>query len=119
MPSIAPGLLPTPAVLEPIDDSEVLVTGIDDTRMPRVHVPDAQLTPVLLRASWQNVRGEVADAIRRQYDEHPNAVFLLEEPRHGLPAHRVQFTGAPVIQWANAVVAASVTAEFEEVLAYE
>lgn len=118
-PTIAPDLLPTPAFIEIVDDAEMLQTAIENTRMPRWHDPDPDVRPVLLRAGWHNCRAEVADAIRRKYDEHPNAVFLLEEPRQGQPPHRVIFTGRPVIQWANAVTAASVTAEFESALAYE
>lgn len=79
--------------------------------------PDPALAPRRITFNWQNARGEVADAIRRHYKDHVHATFTLTMPRTG-EAVVARWLSPPSIQW-NSAVSASVTGEFEELLAHE
>lgn len=80
------------------------------------HLPDASLSPRQFTFSWAR-HGAVADAIRRHYEDHCLSTFTVTLPRTGEVVH-VRWFGPPSIGW-NSAVAASVTGEFEEVLAHE
>lgn len=113
--SIAAGSLPPPHYVGIEDQTPIQRSTIG--RMPFHRQPDPTLNPRLLLATWDMTRGEVADAIRRHYDEHTHAVFTMRLPSGELV--KVQWFAPPEIQWASEAAAATVRATFEEVTAYE
>lgn len=116
MVTIAAGNLPPPHFIGLVDDmaNKRSTVGL----LPFVHQPDPTMKPRLLRLTWQDVPGAVADAIDRHYDEHPLAVITVKLPATGATV-RVQLVGPPIIQWSSDAFASSVTADAQEVLAYE
>lgn len=115
MPTIAAGMLPPPHLVAVRDASVLLVSAIG--RLPFHRQPDPDLAPRAFTLTWGNLVGAAADAIRRHYDEHPQAVFAIT--LRGGEVVRVQLSAPPTIQWASASFASSVTAEAEEVIAFE
>lgn len=110
MPTIAVDALPPPTAASVIAEGAFRVAGIGLARGRR---PDPAVNPRRWQVSWtQTLAG---DAIRRHYAEWPNAVWQMAL-RGALV--RVQWAAAPNIQWSPGGFA-DVTAELEEVLAYQ
>ena len=109
-------MLPNPALVEVVDESVVLLSSIGD--LPRHHRPDPTLHPRRFALTWSRPNGAVADAIRRHYQDHPHEVFTFVVPRT-LEVVRALWSQPPNIQWASETTAAAITAEVEEVLAYQ
>jgi hypothetical protein len=109
-------MLPTPSLVEIVDDSIVLISTIG--QLPRHHRPDTTLHPRRFVLTWQDKNVAVGDAIRRHYDDHPYDVFTFVVPRT-LEVVRALWASPPTIQWASVTTAASIAAEVEEVLAYQ
>lgn len=116
MVSIAKNALPSPHLVTHQDETEMLTS--QQTQLPFQHLPDPAINPRLFRASWRNVTGSVADAIRRHYDEHLDEVFLITIPRTAEVVN-VMWRGQPNIQWSSGQFASDVAGELEEVLAYD
>lgn len=116
MPSTPLNMLPTPAFVEVVDESVVLVSTIGE--LPRHHRPDQTLHPRRFVLTWSRPNGAVADAIRRHYSDHPHEVFTFVVPRT-LEVVRALWSQPPNIQWASETTAGAITAEVEEVLAYQ
>lgn len=116
MPTIAKNALPPPHRVAPQD--ETVMHTSPQTQLPFQHVPDPTLNPRTFRVSWLSVPAAVGDAIRRHYDEHHGEVFAFTIPRTGEVVN-VMWLNHPNIQWASGLMAASVTGELEEALAYD
>jgi len=116
MPSTPKNLIPTPAVVDVLDDSVVLVSTIG--RLPRHHRPDPTLHPRRFRLSWSGSNGAMGDWARRHYQDFPHDVFQFKVPRTGEVVF-AKWSGPPNIQWASTTTVAGITAEVEEVLAHE
>lgn len=115
MASIALASLPPPHFVQTLDESVVLQsTGL----LPFHHVPDPVLHPRMFRAQWGTSVGAVGDAIDRHFQEHQHDVFTITLPRTG-EVVRVMWNGPPNIQWGSSAAVTSVTADFEETLAFE
>lgn len=112
MPSIAVNALPPPNSASVIAEGVFRVSQIG---LPRGRRPDPALNPRRWQVAWQQVPGATADAIRRHYDEWPHAVW--QTTLRGSVV-RVQWSQPPNIQWTSQAFA-DVTAELEEVLAYQ
>jgi hypothetical protein len=116
MPSTPLDLILTPAFVQVLDESVVLQSEIGN--LPRFHRPDPTLHPRRFLLTWSQPNGTVGDWARRHYDEHPHEVFVFTVPRTGELVHAM-WAAPPHIQWASATTVASITAEVEEVLAFE
>lgn len=116
MPSTPKDMLPTPALVETIDETVVGTSSIG--RLPFHHVPDAALHPRRWRLTWSAAVGAIGDAIRRRYDDFPYDVFSFKVPRTGEVVFALWAT-PPTIQWASRVAVAGISAEVEEALAHE
>lgn len=116
MPTILAGLLPPPHQVGFLDGTVVRRSTLG--RMPWSSRPDPTLNPRRLALEWADVVAATAVAIRNLYDENPHAVFVTTLPGTG-ESVRLQLVGPPNIQWASVAFASRVTAEAEEVLAYE
>jgi hypothetical protein len=114
--TIAVTNLPAPALVSRVDETVVRHSSVPG--IPRHHRPDPTLHPGRARVLWQGCSGAIGDAIRRHYDEHPNAVWSWTVPRTG-EVVRALWAAPPNIQWASATTVASITAEVEIVLAHE
>ncbi|MBL8752269.1 MAG: hypothetical protein JNK15_03125 [Planctomycetes bacterium] len=106
-------MLPPPNLVQEGDRSALHVSTVG--QLPRHLQPDPDTLPRLFTMSWLVVPAATADAILRHYDEHPCDVFVVT--LRGGQQVRLQIRSRPVVQWAT--VFATVTAEAEEVLAYE
>ena len=116
MVAIALDSLPPVHELTTADESVVLVT--ERSRLPFQHVPDPQVEPRLFRGTWRNVSGSVARAIRAHCMAHHTAPFRIRVPRTG-ELVTVMWRSFPTIQWVSAAWASTVTAELEEIPAYD
>lgn len=111
MPTIAVGALPPPTSASVVADTVLRVSSVGG--LPRHRQPDPRVNPRRWQVAWSQTLA--ADAIRRHYDEWPHAVWQMTL-RGALV--RVQWSQAPNIQWSPGGFA-EVTAELEEVLAYQ
>ena len=116
MASIAKNALPSPHLVTHQDETAMLIS--QQTQLPFQHLPDPDINPRLFRASWLQVPGSVADAIRRHYAEHLDEVFLITIPRTAEVVN-VMWRSHPTIQWASGQFAGDVAGAVEEVLAYD
>lgn len=116
MPSTPQNLLPTPATVQVVDESVVLVSSIG--RLPFHHRPDPTLHPRRFRLTWRDANGATGDAARRHYDDFPHDVFQFTVPRTGELVF-AKWATPPSIQWAPGTTAAGISAEVEEILAHE
>jgi len=116
MPTTPRDLIPTPATVETLDDTVVLLSSIG--RLPRHHRPDPTLHPRRFRLSWRSPNGAIGDWARRHYDDFPNEVFSFKVPRTGETVF-AKWSGPPSIQWGSATTVSGISAEVEEVLAHE
>lgn len=107
--------LPPPHELTIVDGSVVLQPS--QTMLPRAHVADEFVRPRRFRARWLLVRVEVAGAILRHFYEHADRVISWHVPQLGGPV-RVQWSDPPQIAFGSGVTATNVTAEFDEILAF-
>lgn len=116
MPSTPLNMLPTPASVQVLDESVVLVSSIG--RLPFHHRPDPTLHPRRFRLTWRDSSGAVGDAVRRHYDDFPHDVFQFKVPRTGELVF-AKWASPPSIQWASKTTATGISAEVEETLAHE
>jgi len=116
MPTVPRDVVPTPATVDLIDDSVVLLSPFG--RMPRQHRPDPTLHPRRWGVVWVRPNGALGDWARRHYADFPHEVFSFKLPRSGEVVF-VKWRGPPNIQWSSATTVAGISAEVEEVLAHE
>ncbi len=116
MPTTPRDMIPTPATVDVLDGSVVLLSQFG--RMPRQHRPDPTLHPRRFRLSWSRANGALGDWARRHYADFPHEVFSFKVPRTGEVVF-AKWLGHPNIQWSSATAVAGISAEVEEVLAHE
>lgn len=107
--------LPRPHAVTVLDQSVVPISRI--TTMPWGLPTDRQLRPRQFLATWRPTRLEVGEAVLRHHEQHPFAVVQLFLPQTGETV-RVQWSSPPQLQVGTSVSAASITAVFDEVLAF-